>query len=349
MLGRIGFDIVRAESHGLERLRIGPLNMPSAMTQAVERGIERANRSARPSILRERGDQYVVLASKPPGSGVAACLKGNAALRRGIEGFEESHQSETRRLAEWQTTFGEQWGALPGAHIEQIIREARSAVVLSPHPDDELIGCGGLLLELIAGGVKVHIVQLTDGAESEALRDADEPRRRTVRVVEARRVAEAMGVDRLTCLNAPNGHLNAFAPYVEPVQRLLRESPPDLVFVPFVNDRHPDHVAANLLLDSALRGLSGMGSPLVLAYEVGWPVPPHYVHPTDSFVQLKLDLLMMYPTPMCVVDYIWHCQVRDGHHSRRHLGREGYAEAYLAMECGLFHRLIEAHRSVSAL
>jgi len=52
---------------------------------------------------------------------------------------------------------------------------------------------------------------------------------------------------------------------------------------------------------------------------------------------------MLYPTPMRVVDYIWHCQIRDGHHSRAYLHRDGYAEAYLALDCPTFRRLVAAH------
>src|SRR5947208_7699287 len=39
-------------------------------------------------------------------------------------------------------------------------------LVLAPHPDDEVIGCGGLLALHLAEGRKVHVVVATDGAQA---------------------------------------------------------------------------------------------------------------------------------------------------------------------------------------
>ncbi len=345
LLRKIGFEILRTESHGLENLQLGRFHMPAMMSRAVEWGIERSSRWALPGPLRDRGDHYVVLAQKPADSGVAARISLTPTLNYGIESFEASQRPEFERLAEWQKTVGRGWDILTRDRVGRSIAQARSAIVLSPHPDDELIGCGGLLLELINRGVTTTVVQMTDGAESAGLQGCDEQLRRTIRSGEAGRVAQEMGVDRLTFLNAPNGRLSSAPVYVDPVNRLLRDSEPDLVLVPFINDDHPDHVAANLVLDDALEGLSHDRNPVVLVYEVWSLVPAHVVHPIDKFMQRKLDLLMQYPTAMRAVDYIWHCQVRNGYRSRRHLQSEGFAEAYLAMQYGTFRRLVQAHRT----
>ena len=42
-------------------------------------------------------------------------------------------------------------------------------LVLAPHPDDEIFGCGGVLAQAKGSGVEVHVVILTDGsAQGEA-------------------------------------------------------------------------------------------------------------------------------------------------------------------------------------
>jgi len=58
-------------------------------------------------------------------------------------------------------------------------------LVLCPHPDDEMIGCGGTLIRLKQAGAKIHILQLTDGAGSGALRFAEETKKRSIRLQEA--------------------------------------------------------------------------------------------------------------------------------------------------------------------
>ena len=45
--------------------------------------------------------------------------------------------------------------------------EARRVLVLAPHADDEVFGCGGALADLIEQGAVVRILILTDGAGDE--------------------------------------------------------------------------------------------------------------------------------------------------------------------------------------
>ncbi|WP_287171998.1 PIG-L family deacetylase [Mesorhizobium sp.] len=40
------------------------------------------------------------------------------------------------------------------------------AVIVAPHPDDEMLGCGGVAAKKIASGAKVRLVFVTDGAAS---------------------------------------------------------------------------------------------------------------------------------------------------------------------------------------
>ncbi|MYJ24207.1 MAG: PIG-L family deacetylase, partial [Holophagales bacterium] len=41
---------------------------------------------------------------------------------------------------------------------------ARRVLVLAPHYDDEVLGCGGLLLQLAAGGAEIVCAFLSDGS-----------------------------------------------------------------------------------------------------------------------------------------------------------------------------------------
>ncbi|HSU80978.1 MAG TPA: PIG-L family deacetylase, partial [Thermoanaerobaculia bacterium] len=70
---------------------------------------------------------------------------------------------------------------------------AASALVLAPHYDDEVLGCGGLAAQLAAAGAAVRVLFLTDsggGAEAVADREAYGRRRRE----ESARVCEILGL-----------------------------------------------------------------------------------------------------------------------------------------------------------
>ena len=73
-------------------------------------------------------------------------------------------------------------------HVRAIQEEAVATVrdanvlVLSPHPDDELIGCGGTVTRLMTQGARVTVIQATDGCDAASLVHATEGERRSIRL-----------------------------------------------------------------------------------------------------------------------------------------------------------------------
>ena len=57
------------------------------------------------------------------------------------------------------------WRALPEGQLDDIIGSG-TCLVLAPHPDDESLGCGGLIAACVAANRPPLVVVLTDGAGS---------------------------------------------------------------------------------------------------------------------------------------------------------------------------------------
>ncbi len=109
-------------------------------------------------------------------------------------------------------------------------------VCIGAHPDDVEIGMGGTVAGLVARGLGVTLVDLTDG----------EPTpfgTHEIRMAEAARAAEILGVQRVT-LRLPNRYLFDSVEARTAVAEVLRAERPRLMFVPFPEDAHPDHIAA---------------------------------------------------------------------------------------------------------
>lgn len=127
-------------------------------------------------------------------------------------------------------------------------------LILAPHPDDEVLGCGGLIAMAVARGVDVHILYLTDGRRSHlGSRHWSTQRLIATRREEATRAAHVLGVAAANLTFLPN-HDGALlfnpaakrrtkAALVELVQRQCITR----IFAPWIHDPHPDHVAAALL------------------------------------------------------------------------------------------------------
>jgi LmbE family N-acetylglucosaminyl deacetylase len=121
--------------------------------------------------------------------------------------------------------------------------DARRIVVLAPHPDDESLGCGGLLLLASRRGADISVVFATDGDD---MLIADSPGdlgpRRREQATEACRILGA----RPIFLGFEDGRLaDAVGDLAAALRRILAEIRPDLVVLPWFGDASGDHRALN--------------------------------------------------------------------------------------------------------
>ncbi|WP_420596133.1 PIG-L deacetylase family protein [Deinococcus sp.] len=145
--------------------------------------------------------------------------------------------------------------------------------VVAPHPDDESLGCGGLIARLAELNCEVWALLLSDGGASH-LASPTWPRKR---LVEQRLSEWHAGLDMLgqhpqrrVALALPDGALPqpqqpGGAQAVEAVREALAAAPPRTVLLPWRRDPHPDHRAAHALTRAAL---AAFGAVRVLEYTV---------------------------------------------------------------------------------
>lgn len=124
-----------------------------------------------------------------------------------------------------------------------------SVMVLAPHPDDEVLGCGALLADCWHSGTPAHVVCLTDGAASHP------NSKKNVAAIRAKELADAITIlggdarSDLTCLGYPDAALH-YVPLDTVVARLasLIDKLGSLILIaPSPLDPHCDHVTAALI------------------------------------------------------------------------------------------------------
>jgi LmbE family N-acetylglucosaminyl deacetylase len=135
-------------------------------------------------------------------------------------------------------------------------------VVVAPHPDDESLGCGGLIAEARAQGRKVRVVILSDGIGSHPnSRNFPPDRLRRLRRQEARTAVALLGVadDALLFLDLPDRHLPSTGRGAEDaaasIVRIAREIAATSLFVTYEHDPHGDHQAAAAIARLAMPAL----------------------------------------------------------------------------------------------
>lgn len=177
----------------------------------------------------------------------------------------------------------------------------KRVLVIAPHMDDEVIGCGGLVHRFSQAGSKVTALFLTDGAARNLpLAECDQVRRD--RRLESERAADILGIDRCIYFDIPERRLAEATRDPEPIARVLAEVQPDVVLVPGRREYHPDHRAA---FDWLSQGLALSSSrPEVFCYEIWGSCQPDHLLPLDDATwERKVTALSMYQTQLRSLDY----------------------------------------------
>lgn len=118
------------------------------------------------------------------------------------------------------------------------------ALVIAPHPDDAELSMGGTIIRLLGQGWKVGILDLTSG-EPTPLGSVETRKRET----EA--ASLALGLAWRRNLGLPNRSLEPTLAHRRELAAVFREARPRLLFAPFWEDAHPDHLAATKLVEDA--------------------------------------------------------------------------------------------------
>jgi LmbE family N-acetylglucosaminyl deacetylase len=133
----------------------------------------------------------------------------------------------------------------------------KPAILFSPHPDDETLGCGGTIIRKRRAGADLKIVFMTDGASSHR-RFISERELRAIRAQEALSACSLLGVEKkdVIFLEFEDQQLSQFkTEAVQRVKTILLEEACEEIFIPYARDNTPDHEATNAIVVAAVRAL----------------------------------------------------------------------------------------------
>ncbi|MGO9611679.1 MAG: PIG-L deacetylase family protein [Dissulfurispiraceae bacterium] len=165
---------------------------------------------------------------------------------------------------------------------------AGRVLVLSPHIDDDLIGCGGTLSKHVEAGNPVMALYFADCTED--------------RIKEARAAATIVGFDQLEFLNYKSKTLLDHKDIGERLSATISSYKPDMVYLPSLFDRHADHIAVNHYLSEASRKYGYKFT--VNAYEVWNTLVPNVIVDISSCIDKKKDAIKCYKSQLVSNDWV---------------------------------------------
>ncbi len=149
--------------------------------------------------------------------------------------------------------------------IQFPLRELRSssALIVAPHPDDETLGCGGAIARLQAQCCDVNVLVMSDGTLSHPRsRKFPAPRLKALRHQETRSALWMLGVEpqKATFLDFKDGAIPTANSKIYDAALMICRAyliaiAPEMIFVPWRFDPHPDHRATWQLIHTAKQQL----------------------------------------------------------------------------------------------
>lgn len=182
-------------------------------------------------------------------------------------------------------------------------------LVVAPHPDDEVFGCGGMLAWHVRAAADVRILVLTDGAAGDP--DGRATDIAASRVAECRAAGRMIGVDDYRFLEFSDGRLGdaeTWGRLIASLAREVEEFDPDLVYGPSPFELHPDHRAASRAFVAALsRGRERR----VFLYGVNVQVPAGVLFDTTPVYETKRSAIRSFSSQLEYMDLIAKCEACD--------------------------------------
>ena len=121
----------------------------------------------------------------------------------------------------------------------------RHILIVAPHPDDEIIGCGGLIAHLVKENKAPHVVIMTGGEGSHhgccdtSSGDIVAARRRLTRNAAA---IVGLPIENIHELNYPDGGISMNNTETDRLKTLIDELQPDTILVPHWGEGWSDHI-----------------------------------------------------------------------------------------------------------
>lgn len=193
------------------------------------------------------------------------------------------------------------------------------------HRDDIELTCGGTMLKLVDYGYKTGIVDLTAGEMG--TRGSTEEREK-----EAENAAKILKVQCRENLGIPDANIKLNMENKLKIVKVIRKYRPELILLPYWEDRHPDHAHAGQLVSQSvfISGLSKLDTgqmkhrpEKLLFYMCHYEFKPSFVVDTTDQHKRKMEAIQEYksqiynpnyvgePTLISSPEYMEHIEVRS--------------------------------------
>jgi len=176
-----------------------------------------------------------------------------------------------------------------------------NVLILAPHPDDEIFGCGGAIMRHLAQGDSVSVIIATDGHA--AIHHIDEIAKQNyiaTRYQESRNAAHVLGYHEIQFWDFSDRELSHNKSTVQLAVQAIQNLQATLIYAPSIFEIHPDHFSlANIAVDAVIATQTTL-----MMYEIGVPLRPNFLLDITDLKARKRQAMECFSSQIQLNDYI---------------------------------------------
>ncbi|WP_432662693.1 PIG-L family deacetylase [Wukongibacter baidiensis] len=181
----------------------------------------------------------------------------------------------------------------------------KKVVVISPHPDDETLGCGGTILRYKELGYKIYWINMTDMK----IEYGYDERRVEKRSEEIDKVCKMYEFDGFYNLELRPAYLDTYpkSEIIMRISEIISELEPNIVILPYENDIHSDHKVTFDCIYSCSKIFRHPSIKKILAMEIISETDfalgdkgflPNYFVDVTNYLEKKLEIMKIYESEL---------------------------------------------------
>ncbi len=199
-----------------------------------------------------------------------------------------------------------------------------AVLVLAPHPDDEIFGCGGAIIKHVRAGDPVHVIIITDGGF--ILSDDHDPETYAeTRKQESLRAGEMIGY-KPEFWELEDRNIEYGEKFISRISEVLSNLDIDLLYAPSVMEMHPDHRTVGMAAAEATR--RSRKNIKLAFYEISFPLHPNLLLDITDSLELKKKAVNCFTSQLRQQNYEIHVEALNRYRTYTLPPEVKAAEAY---------------------
>lgn len=203
-------------------------------------------------------------------------------------------------------------------------------LVLAPHPDDEVLGCGGTILRHAQAGSEIFCLYLNKAEQSRSIMHIKNIDKRVqIKTAETKTAVHKLNIRHFDFIyksnkKIPDSHIK------RKIENIVSRYKPQLIYLPWYGEIHPEHRIMGIYLRQIEITMNLLKETYIHAYEVGVPIPyPDIYVDISTEMEDKINILKSYETAVNHIDYAKTVEGLNSYRSLHINGGHGYFETFI--------------------